>query len=248
MSKKISIVVPSYNESLDLKKSAVLDIENYLKSQSFDAEVLIVDDASTNETLEPLKEFIRGKKGFKVIENEHGGKAITVMSGMLKASGEIRVFTDMDQATPITELNKLLEKFEEGFDIVIGSRKGRKGAPLTRKIAAFGFATLRNIILGLPYKDTQCGFKGFTKGATEAIFPDLLAFWKKMAHKGAAVNAGFDVETLFIAKKRNLKTIEVEVEWRHVQNEKQVQIVKDSMEALVDMVRIRLNDWSGKYS
>lgn len=244
---KLSIVVPSYNETAEIKKQAIEKIDEYMKNQSFSYEVLIVDDGSTNDTRGLVKDFIKNRKNFRFLENEHGGKAITVMSGMLESKGKIALFTDMDQATPISELQKILPEFEKGFDIVIGSRSGRKGAPLIRKLAALGFATLRNITLGLPFKDTQCGFKAFSRQATETVFPELLKRWKSMKAKGAAVNAGFDIETLYLAKKKNLRISEIPVIWHHVGTE-QVQIISDSIQALKDMFRIRINDLQGKYS
>ena len=245
---KLSVVIPSYNESAELKKTSIDAVDTFLKLQNFSSEVLIIDDESTNESLEVVRDYIKGKKNFKLIENEHGGKAITVMTGMLEAKGEIRLFMDMDYATPIEEINKFMPMFEEGFDIVIGSRHGRKGAPILRKIAAQGFVMLRNIILGLPLSDTQCGFKAMSYEATEKIFGQMLITWKKMRAKNAAVNAGFDVEMLFLAKKKGFKIAEVIVDWHHVQNEKQVQLLRDSVETIKDMFRIRLNDLQGKYS
>lgn len=247
MNIKLSVVVPSYHESAEIKKKAIEDMDSYLKKQDFSYEVLIVDDGSTNGTLDVVKEAIKNKSHFRLMENPHGGKAITVMTGLLESKGEIALFTDMDQATPLDQIEKFFPKFEDGFDVVIGSRKGRKGAPLIRKLAAWGFATMRGIILGLPFADTQCGFKAFDRKAVEKIFPMLLKEWRNMKAKGAAVNAGFDVEALFIAKKRDLKIAEVEVNWHHVQSE-QVQIIADAIEAIKDMLRIRLNDFSGKYS
>ena len=244
---KLSIVVPSYNETIKVKKEAVDAIKDYLKEKDFGFDVLIIDDKSTNNTLDDLKKYIKDKSGFEILENSHGGKAITVMSGMLKAKGEVALFTDMDQATPIDELDKLLPKFKEGFDIVIGSRKGRKGAPPLRKLTAWGFAFLRNIFLGLPYHDTQCGFKAFTNEAINSVFPDLLKEWQKREESGAAVNAGFDIETLYLSKKKGLKIAEVEVNWHHVENVKQIRPLKEAIDAIKDMIRIRLNHWQGKY-
>ncbi len=245
---KLSVIVPSYNESLELKKAGIEAIDNFLKKQSFEFEVLIVDDESTNNTLEGVKQSIKGRKGFKVMENKHGGKAITVMTGLIESKGEIALFTDMDQATPIDQLTKILPLFNQGNDIVIGVRQSREGAPLERKVMSWGFATLRNIILGLPLSDTQCGFKAFSRESVDQIFPPMLNKWQNMRKKGAAVNAGFDVETLFIAKKKGFKIGEAKVQWHHVQNEKQVQIVQDSIEAIKDMLRIRLNDIQGRYN
>lgn len=243
---KLSIVIPAYNEVQNLKNGVLDEVHNFLKTVNYPYEVLIVDDGSKDETVEVVKKQIKDKKNFKLLQNEHGGKAITVMIGMLAAQGEVAVFIDMDQATPISEIEKLLPNFES-FDIVIGSRHGRKGAPILRKISAWGFATLRNIVLGLPFKDTQCGFKAFNKKSRKTVFIKLLGDWKKMRAKGAAVNAGFDVEALFLAKKLGFNIAEVEVNWHYVGTER-VQLINDSIEAIKDMLRIRWNDLNGKYS
>lgn len=244
---KLSVVIPAFNESKNLESGALSEVYNYLKNQSYIWEVLIVDDGSSDDTVAKVREQIKGREGFKLLENSHGGKAITVMTGMLSAQGEVVVFTDMDQATPIAEVEKFFPKFDEGFDIVIGSRKGRKGAPVVRKLMGWGFSMLRGLILGLPFADTQCGFKAFNRKAIQAVFPALLTDWQKMKASGAAVNAGFDIETLYLARKRDLKIAEVLVNWRHVGTER-VQAVGDSLEALKDMVRIKLNDLRGKYA
>lgn len=243
---KLSVIIPSYNESVAIKEQAIESIDQFLKQQKYSYEVLIVDDQSTNGTLSLVEKLCKKKKNFKLIKNSHGGKAITVMSGMISSKGDVAVFTDMDQATPIGEVNKLIVQFDKGQDIVIGSRLGRKGAPVLRKLAAFVFAMLRNVILGLPFSDTQCGFKGFNRKAINMIFPEMLKRWEKSKASGAAVNAGFDVETLFIAKKKDLKIADVAVEWHHVGTE-QVQLIKDSLDAIKDMLRIKLNEIAGKY-
>ncbi len=243
----LSVVIPSYNESENIKRGVLGAVEDYLRRKGYKHEVIIVDDGSTDDSTELLEEELLDKKNFHLIKNLHSGKAVTVMTGMLEARGDIILFTDMDQATPIRELEKLLPEFSKGFDIVIGSRKGREGAPAVRKLMAWGFATLRTIILGLPYKDTQCGFKAFSKKAVREVFPMLLENWKNKKARSAAVNAGFDVETLFVAKQKDLKITEVLVDWHHVGTER-VQAVSDSLEALFDMLRIRVNDIRGRYS
>lgn len=243
---KLSVVIPAFNESANLAKGPLEEVYLYLKKQDYSYEVLIVDDGSTDNTVELIEKQIKGKENFKIIKNLHGGKAITVMTGLLQSKGEIAVFTDMDQATPIDQIEKFLPEFEEGFDIVIGRRQGRKGAPLIRKLMAWGFSLLRGVILGLPFADTQCGFKAFSHQAIEAIFPNLLKKWQGAKTKKAAVNAGFDVETLFLARKKNLKIAEIDVFWRHVGSER-VQAIGDSLEALRDILRIRLNDLRSNY-
>lgn len=244
---KLSVIIPAYNESKNLESGVLSGIYNYLKDQSYTWEVLVVDDGSSDDTAAKVREQIKNREGFKLLENSHGGKAITVMTGMLSARGEVAVFTDMDQATPIGEIENFFPKFEEGFDIVIGSRKGRKGAPAVRKLMGWGFSILRGLILGLPFADTQCGFKAFNQKAIQTVFPALLTNWQKIKVSGAAVNAGFDVETLYLARKKDLKIAEVLVNWRHVGTER-VQAVGDSLEALKDIVRIKFGDLRGKYA
>lgn len=247
MTIKLSVIIPTYNEEKNLKNGALDEVYEYLKKQKYSYEVLIVDDGSKDKTISLVEEFTKGKAGFRLQKNAHGGKAITVMSGLIASKGDIAVFTDMDQATPLDQIEKFFPKFDEGYNIVIGSRHGRKGAPFVRKLSAWGFSLLRNIILGLPFSDTQCGFKAFDRKAIELVFPSLLEKWQNMKASGAAVNAGFDIETLFVAKKKNLKIAEIPVEWHYVGTER-VQLIKDAIEAIKDMIRIRINDISGKYN
>lgn len=243
---KLSVVIPAYNEGRNLKKGVLDEVRNFLKGMDFEWEVTIVDDGSTDDTRDIVKKYILKNDRFRLIENSHGGKAKALMTGMLEAKGEIVLFTDMDQATPINQIEKFLLKFEQGYDLVIGSRHGRKGAPFIRKLAAAIFSVLRNIILGLPFADTQCGFKAFKKIVVEQIIPKIKGEWGVVHFKGGAVNAGFDVEVLYLAKKYGFKIAAVEVEWNYVDTER-VQLIKDALAAIYDMFRIRMNDLRGKY-
>lgn len=244
---KLSVVIPAFNEKENLKKGVLREVNDYLSKQKYSYEVIIVDDGSTDGTVELAEKFVSVNKNFRLIRNKHGGKAIAVMTGLIESRGEISLFTDMDQATPISEVEKLLPYFNEGFDIIIGSRQGRKGAPVIRKLMAFGFSVIRTLILGLPIKDTQCGFKAFDRKSIEVIFPTLKERWKKhLNKKGAAVNAAFDVETLFLARKKGFKIKEVPVSWHHVGTER-VQVVKDSVDAVFDILKIRGNDLLNRY-
>src|SRR3989344_3089653 len=165
---------------------------------------------------------------------------------MLKAKGKRVLFTDMDQATPVDQLEKILPKFKQGYDIVIGSRKGREGAPMVRKMMAYGFSLLRLLVLRLPYKDTQCGFKAFKKDASKEIFGKMKIYSNKMRGKGSSVSAGFDLEALYLARKLGYKVAEVSVDWHHKEGTK-VNPVKDSWEGLRDLLRVRLNAIAGRY-
>lgn len=244
---KLSVVIPAFNESVNIKQGALEAVERYLKAQKYSWEVIIVDDGSSDDTVALIERCLQSKKNFHLICNSHGGKALTVTSGMLQAKGEIVLFTDMDQATPLNQIEKFFPKFAAGFNIVIGSRSGRKGAPLVRKLAAWVFAGVRNLVLGLPFSDTQCGFKAFDSKAVQVIFPQVLQIWKGNKARGGAVNAGFDVETLFLAKKLNFKIAEVPVVWHHVGTER-VQLINDSLEAIKDILRIRAKDFQGTYA
>lgn len=243
---KLSVVIPAYNEETNLKKGVLQDVEQYLEQQKLDYEVVVVDDGSDDQTKEIIKEKILNNENFRLIENKHGGKAMAVMTGMLESQGEIVLFTDMDQATPIDQLENFIPRLEEGNDIVIGSRHGRKGAPLVRKLAAWVFAVLRNMILGMPFADTQCGFKAFNRKSIDKIIPKIKSEWGVVHFKGGAVNAGFDVELLYLAKKYGFNIAEVSVEWNYVDTER-VQVIKDALAAIYDMLRIRWNDIRGKY-
>lgn len=242
---KLSVVIPAYKETKNIRNGSLDQVYDYLSKQKYSWEVLVVDDDSPDDTLAIAQENIKNKKGFRVIHEKHGGKGITVMRGVLQSAGDIILATDMDQATPIDQIEKFFPKLEEGYDIIIGSRSGRKGAPLIRQIYAFGFVLLRNMILGLPFTDTQCGFKAYTRGAAGEIFPQMLKKWEKKAAAGAAVNAGFDIEALFIAKKKGLKVAEVPVKWQYVQSERVG--IRAAVEALKDMLQIKLNDLRGGY-
>lgn len=249
MSFLLSVVIPSYNEMGNLQKGILNKIQKYLDKQSYEYEVIIVDDGSKDGSREFVKKFTQEEKHFHLIENSHSGKAGAVTTGMLEAHGDYILFTDMDQATPIEELEKLLV-FTNKFDIVIGSRRGmRKGAPFTRKVMSRGMMVLRKIIVGLPnLSDTQCGFKLFSKNAAQDVFGRVKTVHKgfKKIH-GSSVTAGFDVELLHISEKQGYKIKEVPVSWLYVET-RRVSPMKDSIDGVLDLLRIKRNILSGKYS
>jgi dolichyl-phosphate beta-glucosyltransferase len=232
----------------NLQKGVLDKVEHFLEKQKFEYEAIIVDDGSTDGSVEFAERFIKDNPKFKLLKNPHTGKAGAVTAGMLSAQGEYVLFTDMDQATPIEEISKLLP-FVDKFDIVIGSRSSqRKGAPWTRILMAKGMIILRTILVGLSgIEDTQCGFKVFKNSVAKKLFAklnDLHHGFKKIS--GSSVKAGFDVELLLLAQKMGYKIKEVPVEWLYVES-RRVSPVKDSLEAVEDLVRIRLNDIAGKY-
>jgi len=242
----LSVVIPAYNEEYNLRTGVLDSVYSYLSRQNYTWEILFVDDGSSDLTASIAKEFGEKHNGFSVLKEPHRGKGGTVIAGMLKARGEIIVFADTDQATPIDQLEKILPKFKKGYDVVIGSRHGREGAPIVRKIMAYGFSLLRLIVLRLPFKDTQCGFKAFSSEAAKEIFKRLEIFGSKNTSKGASVTAGFDLEILFIARKLGYKIAEVPVDWHHKEGTK-VDPIKDSIEGLKGLIAVRVNALQGKY-
>lgn len=243
----LSVVIPAYNEEYNLRTGVLDSVYDYLLKQKYTWEILFVDDGSTDNTLGLAQEFAKKRKNFTVLAEPHRGKAGTVAAGVLKSSGEIILFTDTDQATPIDQAEKVLPKFKEGYEVVIGSRQGREGAPLIRKIMASGFSLLRLLVLNLPFKDTQCGFKAFSYEAAQKIFKRLEIFSPKKKSSGASVTAGFDLEVLYIARKLGYKIAEVRVDWHHKEGTK-VDPIKDSIEGLRGLLLVRLRALQGKYN
>lgn len=243
------MVIPSYNEMANLQKGTLDKVLTYLSRQKYDYEVIVVDDGSTDGSREFVQKFAGENKKIRLIEGEHSGKAGAVTAGVLSAKGDYILFTDMDQATPIEEIEKLLPEIEDGFDVVIGSRQGqRKGAPFTRKVMAKGMIVLRSTIVGIPdIKDTQCGFKLFKKNAARDIFKRVEKVHSgfKAIH-GSSVTAGFDIEVLFVAENMGYKIKEVPVTWLYVET-RRVSPIKDSIDGLIDLFRIRKNIISGVY-
>lgn len=246
----LSVVIPSFNEMGNLQKGVLSKVQRYLNRQIFDYEVIVVDDGSTDGSREFVKKFVNEEKKFSLLENSHSGKAGAVTAGVLSAKGDFVLFCDMDQATPIEELEKLMPFTQKGFDIVIGSRKSnRKGAPLTRKIMAKSMMILRSQIVGLPeISDTQCGFKLFEKNTAARIFEKVKKIHNGFKNiKGSSVTAGFDIEILYIAKSMGYKIKEVPVEWLYVET-RRVSPIKDSIDGFMELFKIRKNIMSGKYN
>jgi len=247
----LSVVIPAYNERANIQAGKLDRVADYLSAQSYTWEVLVVDDGSDDETAALAEAFACEHPSFRVIRNPHRGKAHTVATGLLAAQGEIALFRDMDQATPIAEAAKLLPWFEQGYAVVIGSRGVvRRNAPAWRKFMSRGQIVLRNVILGLrEVTDSQCGFKAFRGEAVRPILDGLRLYGtlNGAVVSGAAVTSGFDVEMLFVARKLGYRIKEVPVEWDY-QRTRRVNLLKDSWRGLRDLVSIRVADFRGDYN
>lgn len=249
----LSIVIPSYNETENLRRGVLDEVKKYLSRQKFSWEVIVSDDASPDPESQKLaKDFCDQNKGFTFLENPHGGKAMAIFAGLKKASGEIILFTDMDQSTPISELAKLLPSFDQGFDIAIGSRGlERKNFSLFRQLASFIFRNTRRVLLLTQIVDTQAGFKAFRSNVIKEIFPLLAAVNQKAI--GWTVGS-FDVEMLVIAQTRGYRIAEVPILWQDrdqsvakAKERQQGKFLKESVDMFKEVLRVKINELRGRY-
>jgi glycosyltransferase involved in cell wall biosynthesis len=235
-----SIVIPAYNEGARL--GATLEkVLGYLRAQGWNAEVIVVNDGSRDNTAELVRALAERDPRVRLVENPgNRGKGYSVRNGMLSALGEVVVFSDADLSSPIEEMPKLLAALAAGVDIAIGSRWLRTELQTRRQSRhrqVFGriFNLLLRIILGLRFKDTQCGFKAFTRRAVQTILPlQRIERW------------GFDPEILFLARKFGFRVEEVAVLWGH-SGDTRIHPLVDGARMFWELVRIRWNDLTGKY-
>jgi dolichyl-phosphate beta-glucosyltransferase len=246
----LSVVIPSYNEMKNIQRGVLDEVLDYLKKQSYDWELIMSDDGSTDGTAEKLDEFAKRDERIKVIHNVHAGKAPTVKSGMLNARGKWRLFTDFDQSTPLKDVEKLLKYAQEGIDVVVGSREivgaKRTKESFLRHLMGRVFNILVQILAIPGFLDTQCGFKLFSDKATEDLYNALYVYGKMEERKDAFTGA-FDVELLYLGLKKGYVLQEVPINWRAHKSDR-VSPVKDSLRMLRDIVIIRISDLQGKYN
>ena len=236
-----SIIIPAYNESARI--GATLDkVLTYAAERRWEAEVIVVNDGSRDNTVEIVRQYVEKHPTLRLLENPgNRGKGYSVRNGMLHARGQVLLFSDADLSSPIEEAAKLLAAISGGADIAIGSRwlqadLQTQRQPLYRQLFGRVFNLLLRIILGLKFKDTQCGFKAFTGRAAQAIFPlQKIERW------------GFDPELLYLAKKLGFRVVEVPVAWAH-RGGTRISPVRDGARMFGEMLKIRWNALSGKYA
>ena len=236
-----SIVIPAYNESARL--GATLEkVLGYIRAQKLDAEVIIVNDGSRDNTADIVRAFAAKEPALRLVENPgNRGKGYSVRNGMLNARGQVVLFSDADLSSPIEEAPKLFAALENGADIAIGSRWLRaetqtQRQPLHRQLFGRIYNLVLRLTLGLQFADTQCGFKAFKQAALHAIFPlQKIERW------------GFDPEILFLARKLKFKVQEVPVAWGHSGGTR-INPLVDGSRMVMEMFRIRWYDLTGKYS
>lgn len=242
----LSVIIPAFNEAENFKRGGLTRVYDYLSAVDYSWEIILVNDGSTDATSDLASRFAADHPGVIVVDNPHQGKAATIISGAVKSRGQIILFSDMDQATPINEVEKFFPEFKRGCNVVIGSRSGRKGAPLYRRVLAYGMVFVRTLLLNLPYHDTQCGFKAFDRASADRLFGLLTTIHPPVAISGPAVNPGFDVELLYLGRKLGLKIAQVPVEWHH-QDSQRVSFLKDALGGLRELLLIRWRSLTGGY-
>ncbi|HUB32622.1 MAG TPA: dolichyl-phosphate beta-glucosyltransferase [Bryobacteraceae bacterium] len=236
MRRSISIIIPAYNEERRLP-STLEAIGRYLGSRSWDfAEIVVVNDGSRDRTA-----ALACATGARVIENPgNRGKGFSVRNGILKAEGEWLLFTDADLSSPIEELDKLWRMAEnENAEVAIGSRALDRSLvgvhqPAMREFAGRLFNLVMRAVTGLPFHDTQCGFKLFQRQAAREIF-----------RRQRLDGFGFDVEALYIASRLGYRVLEIPVRWNDVAGTK-VSAAR-GLAAFADILHVRWNGFRGLY-
>jgi glycosyltransferase involved in cell wall biosynthesis len=236
-----SILIPAYNESSRIAAS-LEKVLGFIAQRGWDAEVIVINDGSRDHTADVVRGYLPKNPRLRMLENPgNRGKGYSVRNGMLHADGKVLLFSDADLSSPIEEADKLLAAIANGADIAIGSRwlqshLQTQRQPLYRQIFGRIFNVMLRLTLGLKFKDTQCGFKAFTRRAAEAIFPvQKIERW------------GFDPELLYLAKRFGFKVAEVPVEWAHREGT-QISPLRDGLRMFGEMLKIRWNSLSGKYA
>jgi glycosyltransferase involved in cell wall biosynthesis len=236
-----SIVIPAYNESSRIRPT--LDqILRYAAEQGWEAEILVVDDGSHDDTAAVIREYASQHAQIRLVQNGgNRGKGFSVRNGMLHARGDVCLFTDADLSSPISEAQKLLDAIRGGADVALGSRWLRaelqtERQPLYRQLFGRVFNLILRLFLGLHYADTQCGFKAFRHEAAQRIFPlQKIERW------------GFDPEILFLARRMKMRVAEVPVLWAHSEGTR-LHPFRDGLRMFGDVLHIRWNALTGVYS
>jgi glycosyltransferase involved in cell wall biosynthesis len=235
-----SIVLPAYNEATRIAAS-LEKVMHYAEQRGVSTEVIVVNDGSTDNTAQIVRDYSQQHPLLRLVENPgNRGKGYSVRNGMLHATGDVLLFSDADLSSPIEEADKLFAAIQNGADIAIGSRwidprLQKKRQPFYRQVFGRAFNLALRMILGLNFKDTQCGFKAFNRRSAEIVFPQQkIERW------------GFDPELLYLAKRSQLRISEVPVAWSHREGTR-INPLKDGFRMVLELFKIRWNAISGKY-
>lgn len=233
----VSVVIPAYNEEWRILPT-IGAIATHMSARGEPWELIVADDGSTDATLSLVRD-LRFANLHLLVADRNGGKGSAVRRGVLAARGELVLFADADQSTPIEQYDALAARVGQGFDVVVGSRAAHgsqvSGRSLTRRVLSGGLHTVVRGF-GVSVTDTQCGFKLFTRDAARTLF-------------SAQIIDGFsfDLEVLYLAHRRGYRVAEVPVEWIDAPGST-VDAARVSLQFVRDLARIRLNDARGRYA
>jgi glycosyltransferase involved in cell wall biosynthesis len=235
----LSIIIPVYNEERRLP-ATLEQVFSFLHSQPYRAEVIVVENGSQDNTLAIASEFARAHPELKVLQSNRKGKGIAVQQGMLAARGEYCFMCDADFSMPVSEINRFLPPALTGADIAIASREApgaiRYNEPHYRHMVGRVFNSLIRLIALPGLHDTQCGFKCFRAEVARELFrQQTISGWS------------FDVEVLFIARRRGYRIVELPIPW-YFNPESKISVVRDATRMAADLFAIRLNALRGMYN
>ncbi|MEJ2546218.1 MAG: glycosyltransferase [Gemmatimonadota bacterium] len=235
MSIALSVVIPAYNESAAIGAGALEIVRAWLDARPFPTELVVADDGSGDETV-----ALALLTADLVLELPRGGKAAALSAGARAARGEILLLSDMDLATPIEDGSRLLEAIRAGADAAIGSRGlARPGAPPQRYVLSLGQMLLSRLLLGLPYSDTQCGFKAWRRSVLLQVLDQMVVYApdRPGGSGRAGVTSGFDVECLLVARQLGMDVREIPVSWKHMASDR-VRPVTEAVRGVRDLAGI----------
>lgn len=234
----LTLLVPCYNEASIIKQN-LLEIINFLSRKKYAWEVVVVDDGSSDQSVSQIKQI--KKPGIKLVSYKtNKGKGGALKEGVKVSSGDFIIFMDADLSVPVDFIDTFLETLEKGWGVVVGTRKIKSAKvlvhqPWLRENLGKGFTFITRIATGVKISDFTCGFKGFTKNAAKEIFSHaLLNRW------------AYDAELLYLAKKYGFKITEIPVTWTN-RKDTRVKLGNAVVTSFVDLVKMKLYDWSGKY-
>lgn len=236
---ELSIIVPAYNEEKRLP-STLDRIRDYVAANGLDAEVIVVDDGSSDGTAKLVEERRAQMADLRLVPNGgNRGKGYSVRHGMLEARGRVALFTDADLSAPIEEAGKLIAVLNDA-DVALGSRALDRSLIAVhqsrlRELAGILFNAMVRLMTSVNFRDTQCGFKAFRRERSQIVF-----------EQQRIEGFGFDAEILFLAKRHGLRAMEIPVRWAHDPATK-VHVFRDSLRMVADLLRIRWNWLLGRY-